>query len=114
MAEELNNLEKESEILPTYAARVARLLYLRQTCSEKSLVFQTELLLVKSAEPKLKSWLIKLHGSLGLRQLRASIEAELKSLIKEKLKNLDSGPFLSILIDEINKVPFDFLFLDQN
>lgn len=114
MVEELNNLGRESDILPIYAARVARMLYLKQSCSEQHLVFQTELLLVRTAELKLKRWLIGLHGSSGLKQFRASIESELRSLIKEKLKNLDSGPLFSVLTDEVSKVSFNFLFLDQN
>lgn len=114
MVEELNSLEREGDILPTYAARVARMLYLKQFCSENHLVLQTELVLIRTAELKLKKWLTDLHGPSGLKQLRASIEAELRSLIKEKLKNLDSGPLLPVLTDEVSEVPFDFLFLDQN
>jgi hypothetical protein len=114
MVEELNSLDREGDILPTYAARVARMLYLRQYCSEQHLVFQTELLLIRTAESKLKKWLIDLHGPFGLKQLRASIEAELRSLIKEKLKNLDSGPLFPVLTDEVSGISFDFLFLDQN
>ena len=114
MVEELNSLEREGDILPTYAARVARLLYLRHFCSEKHLVFQTELVLIRTAELKLKKWLTDSHDPSGLKQLRASIETELRSLIKEKLRNLDSGPLLPVLTDEAGGMSFDFLFLDQN
>ena len=114
MVEELNNLGRESDPLPTYAARVARMLYLRHHCSEQHLVFQTELVLIKTAEVKLKERLTSLHGPSGLRQLQASIESNLRSLIKERLKNLDLGPLLPLLTDEADEISFSFLFLDQN
>ena len=114
MVEELNSLERESDPLPTYAVRVARMLYLGHHCSEQHLVFQTELVLIKTAELKLRERLTNSHGLSGLKQLRVDIEANLRSLIKEKLKNLDLGPLLPLLTDEVDEMSFGFLFLDQN